>query len=73
MRELSGWVSGLKNSYGEGAPLPISRLFPRFHTQDRGTDGRIPFFDIGNPLSGFCLAWDHFDAGQDPLILRLRR
>ncbi len=33
MRELSGWVSGLKN--GRSIPLHISRFFPRFHMQDR--------------------------------------
>ncbi len=36
MRELSGWVSGLRNPDGEGVPLHISRFFPRFHMQDRG-------------------------------------
>ena len=35
MRELSKWVSGLKNPDGEGVPLHISRFFPRFHMQDR--------------------------------------
>ena len=36
MRELSRWVSRLKNPDGEGVPLHISRFFPRFHMQDRG-------------------------------------
>ena len=35
MRELSRWVSGLRNSDGEAVPLHISRFFPRFHMQDR--------------------------------------
>ena len=35
MRELSGWVSRLKNPDGESVPLHISRFFPRFHMQDR--------------------------------------
>jgi pyruvate formate lyase activating enzyme len=35
MRELSGWVSGLKNPDGEGVPLHVSRFFPRFHMMDR--------------------------------------
>ena len=35
MRELSRWVSGLRNPDGEVVPLHISRFFPRFHMQDR--------------------------------------
>ena len=35
MRELSQWVSRLKNPDGTGVPLHISRFFPRFHMQDR--------------------------------------
>ena len=35
MRELSRWVSHLKNPDGEDVPLHISRFFPRFHMQDR--------------------------------------
>lgn len=35
MRELSRWVSGLKNPDGEEVPLHISRFFPRFHVTDR--------------------------------------
>ena len=35
MRELSRWVSSLKNPDGEDVPLHISRFFPRFHMQDR--------------------------------------
>lgn len=35
MRELSRWVSCLKEPDGEGIPLHISRFFPRFHMQDR--------------------------------------
>ena len=41
MRELSAWVSQLKNPDGESIPLHVSRFFPRFHMQDRGpTDVR---------------------------------
>lgn len=41
MRELSKWVSNLKNPDGEGVPLHITRFFPRFHMQDRSaTDVR---------------------------------
>ncbi len=36
MRELSRWVSHLKNPDGDQIPLHISRFFPRFHMQDRG-------------------------------------
>ena len=35
MRELSRWVSSLRNPDGEAVPLHISRFFPRFHMQDR--------------------------------------
>ncbi len=35
MRELSRWVSCLKNPDGEDLPLHISRFFPQFHMQDR--------------------------------------
>ncbi len=35
MRELSAWVSRLKEPDGEGVPLHISRFFPRFHMTDR--------------------------------------
>ena len=35
MRELAGWVSGLKNPDGASVPLHISRFFPRFHMTDR--------------------------------------
>ena len=35
MRELSAWVSGLKNPDGKDIPLHISRFFPRFHMTDR--------------------------------------
>ena len=35
MRELSKWVSRLKEPDGESVPLHISRFFPRFHMQDR--------------------------------------
>ena len=34
MRELSRWVSCLKEPDGEDIPLHISRFFPRFHMQD---------------------------------------
>ncbi len=44
MRELSGWVSRLKNPDGEDVPLHISRFFPRFHMQDRkATDIRTVY------------------------------
>ena len=36
MRELSRYVSRLRNPDGEEVPLHISRFFPRFHMQDRG-------------------------------------
>ena len=35
MRELSAWVSGLRNPDGVSIPLHISRFFPRFHMTDR--------------------------------------
>ena len=35
IRELSKWVSRLKEPDGEDIPLHISRFFPRFHMQDR--------------------------------------
>ena len=35
MRELSAWVSSLKEPDGESVPLHISRFFPRFHMTDR--------------------------------------
>ena len=35
MRELSSWVSRLKNPDGEDVPLHITRFFPRFRMQDR--------------------------------------
>ena len=35
MRELSRWVSRLKNPDGEGVPLHVTRFFPRFRMQDR--------------------------------------
>ena len=42
MRELSRWVSRLRNPDGDSVPLHISRFFPRFHMQDRkATDVRI--------------------------------
>ena len=41
IRELSAWVSRLKNPDGGSVPLHVSRFFPRFHMQDRGpTDVR---------------------------------
>ena len=44
MRELSAWVSRLKNPDGEDVPLHITRFFPRFHMQDRGpTDVRTVY------------------------------
>ncbi len=39
MRELSGWVAGLKDvcggRSGEGGPLHVTRFFPRYHMMDR--------------------------------------
>ena len=44
MRELSQWVSLLKNPDGEDVPLHISRFFPRFHMRDRdATDVRTVY------------------------------
>ena len=41
MRELSRWVSRLKNPDGDAVPLHVSRFFPRFHMRDRqATDVR---------------------------------
>jgi pyruvate formate lyase activating enzyme len=41
MRELSGWVSRLREPDGESVPLHISRFFPQFHMRDRrATDVR---------------------------------
>ena len=42
MRELSAWVSGLKEPDGESVPLHVSRFFPRFHMTDRkATDVKL--------------------------------
>ncbi|MBR6703984.1 MAG: AmmeMemoRadiSam system radical SAM enzyme [Lachnospiraceae bacterium] len=42
MRELSAWVSNLREPDGESVPLHISRFFPRFHMTDRKpTDVRL--------------------------------
>ncbi len=35
MRELSEWVSGLREPDGESVPLHVSRFFPCFHMTDR--------------------------------------
>ena len=44
MRELSAWVSRLRNPDGESIPLHVSRFFARFHMQDRGpTDVRTVY------------------------------
>ena len=44
MRELSAWVSRLKNPDGEDVPLHVTRFFPRFQMQDRGpTDVRTVY------------------------------
>ena len=44
MRQLSRWVSGLKNPDGEDVPLHVTRFFPRFRMQDRGpTDVRTVY------------------------------
>ena len=41
MRELSLWVSRLKNPDGESIPLHVTRFFPQFHMRDRrATDVR---------------------------------
>lgn len=46
MRELSGWIAGLKDAegrnIGKDIPLHISRFFPRFHMTDR------PATDVAN-------------------------
>ena len=39
MRELSLWVSRLRNPDGESVPLHISRFFPRFRMTDRPATG----------------------------------
>ena len=42
MRELSAWVSNLREPDGESVPLHISRFFPRFHmTDQKPTDVRL--------------------------------
>ena len=44
IRELSGWVSGLRNPDGKGVPLHVTRFFPRFRMQDRrATDVRTVY------------------------------
>ncbi len=44
MRELSSWVSRLREPDGEGVPLHVTRFFPRFHMTDRGaTDVRTVY------------------------------
>ena len=44
MRELSLWVSSLRNPDGESVPLHISRFFPRFRMLDRkATDVRTVY------------------------------
>ncbi|MBQ3867542.1 MAG: AmmeMemoRadiSam system radical SAM enzyme [Clostridia bacterium] len=44
MRELSRWVSGLKNPDGDEVPLHITRFFPRFRMRDRtATDVRTVY------------------------------
>ena len=44
MRELSQWVSGLKDPDGDDIPLHVTRFFPRFHMRDRGaTDVRTVY------------------------------
>ena len=35
MRELSAWVSTLREPDGESVPLHVTRFFPRFHMRDR--------------------------------------
>ena len=45
MREMSRWVSRLRNPDGDSVPLHISRFFPRFNMQDRkATDVRIVYY-----------------------------
>lgn len=44
MRELSRWVSALRNPDGDSVPLHISRFFPHFHMKDRdATDVRTVY------------------------------
>ena len=44
MRELSGWISGLRNPDGESVPLHVTRFFPRFRMRDRkATDVRTVY------------------------------
>ncbi|MBQ2558758.1 MAG: AmmeMemoRadiSam system radical SAM enzyme, partial [Lachnospiraceae bacterium] len=44
MRELSRWVSALRNPDGDSVPLHISRFFPHFHMRDRdATDVRTVY------------------------------
>ena len=44
MRELSRWVSRLKEPDGEGVPLHVTRFFPRFRMRDRqATDVRTVY------------------------------
>lgn len=44
MRELSRWVSALRNPDGDSVPLHISRFFPHFHMKDRSaTDVRTVY------------------------------
>jgi len=44
MRELSRWVSELRNPDGDSVPLHISRFFPHFHMKDRdATDVRTVY------------------------------
>ena len=41
MRELSAWVSTMREPDGESVPLHVTRFFPRFHMTDRkATDVR---------------------------------
>ena len=35
MRQMCGWIAGLRDGEGAGIPLHISRFFPRFHMTDR--------------------------------------
>ena len=35
MRQMCGWIAGLRDGEGAGIPLPLSRFFPRFHMTDR--------------------------------------
>ena len=46
MRELSEWVSRLKNPDGEDVPLHISRFFPRFHMRDRDATERAAVYRL---------------------------